>query len=194
MLTRRQVILLGANDAVLPLPGTWQHVPLEKYGENLSAIITHPRIQAHNPKILLVTPPPLDEIKAGEEDRKEGFPEPIRRAAVTAKYAQKARDVAAKHDNVTLIDLNKAIMDKAIELVPGDYEPGGPLPGTPENGKRGGLEKLLLDGLHLGGLAYQVFYDILSPHVGPEWENLPVTDRTGYVFPDWREFEPSKPN
>ncbi len=157
-------------------------------------MITHPHIQVHNPKILLVTPPPLDEIKKGAEDRKDGFPEPIRRAAVTAQYAQKARDIAAKHENVVLVDLNKALMDKAIEMVPGDYEPGGPLPGTPENGKRAGLDVLLPDGLHMGGLGYRVFYKVLSPHIGREWENLPVTDRTGYLFPDWRDFEPSRPN
>ena len=188
------MILLGANDAVLPLPGTWQHVPLEEYGDNLSAIITHPHIQAHNPKIILVTPPPLDEIKEAEGDKNEGFPEPIRRAAVTMQYAQKARDVAAKHENVILIDLWQALMDRAIEMVPGDYGKGGPLPGTPENGKRAGFDVLLPDGLHMSGQAYRIFYNLLAPHIGPEWENLAENDRTGYRFPDWREFAPSQPN
>ncbi|PQK12623.1 hypothetical protein BB8028_0003g12390 [Beauveria bassiana] len=186
------VILLGANDAVLPLPNTWQHVPLEKYGENLSNIIEHPRIRAHNPKILLVTPPPLDEIKTTEDDKAEGFPCSIRRAATSAQYSQKARDVAAKYDNVTLIDLYQVLMDKAINMVPGDFEKGGPLPGTLDNGKRAGLKELLPDGLHLGGTAYREFYKILWPHIGHEWLHLAEGDRTGYVFPDWRTFEPKK--
>ncbi|OAA69438.1 GDSL Lipase/Acylhydrolase family protein [Cordyceps fumosorosea ARSEF 2679] len=186
----KQVILLGANDAVLPLPDTWQHVPLEQYGENLCKIIKHPRIEAHNPKILLVAPPPLDEIKTTQDDLSEGFACSIRRAAVSAQYSQKARDVAAKYENVTLIDLYKVLMDKAIEMVPDDYEKGGPLPGTPENGKHAGLEKLLPDGLHLGGLAYREFYKTLWPHIGHEWLHLPEGDRTGYVFPDWRTFQP----
>lgn len=174
----------------MPLPSTWQHVPLKQYGENLCKIITHPRIQAHKPKILLVTPPPLDEIKTTQDDVSEGHPCSIRRAAVSAEYSQKARDVAAEYPEVTLIDLYQKIMDKAIEMVPGDYEEGGPLPGTPENGKRAGLSELLPDGLHLGGKGYREFYDILKPHIGKEWSTLPEGDRTGYVFPDWREFEP----
>ncbi|TQV99470.1 GDSL Lipase/Acylhydrolase family protein [Cordyceps javanica] len=186
------VILLGANDAVVPLPSTWQHVPLEQYGENLRKIITHPRIRAHDPKILLVTPPPLDEIKTALDDKAEGYPCPIRRAAISAQYSQKARDVAAEYENLTLIDLYQVLMDKAIEMVPGDYEKGGPLPGTPENGKQAGLDKLLPDGLHLGGMAYREFYKTIWPHIGSEWLRLPEGDRTGYVFPDWREFEPKK--
>ncbi|KAF1731997.1 hypothetical protein CRV24_008190 [Beauveria bassiana] len=168
------------------------HVPLEKYGENLSNIIEHPRIRAHNPKILLVTPPPLDEIKTTEDDKAEGFPCSIRRAATSAQYSQKARDVAAKYDNVTLIDLYQVLMDKAIDMVPGDFEKGGPLPGTLDNGKRAGLKELLPDGLHLGGTAYREFYKILWPHIGHEWLHLAEGDRTGYVFPDWRTFEPKK--
>lgn len=139
-----------------------------------------------------MTPPPLDEIKTAIDDQAEGFPSSIRRAAVSAQYSQKARDVAAEYENVTLIDLYQVLMDKAIDMVPGDYEKGGPLPGTPENGKRAGLKELLPDGLHLGGAAYREFYKILRPHIGPQWLGLPEGDRTGYVFPDWRTFEPKK--
>lgn len=100
--------------------------------------------------------------------------------------------MAAKFDNVTLIDLYQLLMDRAIEMVPGDYEIGGPLPGTPDNGKRAGLKELLPDGLHLGGQAYRHFYRVLWPHIGQEWADLPEGDRAGYVFPDWRTFEPNK--
>lgn len=141
---------------------------------------------------MLVTPPPLDEIKTAKDDASEGYPCSIRRAAISAQYSQKARDVAAEHENVTLIDLYQVLMDKAIEMVPGDYEKGGPLPGTPENGERAGLKELLPDGLHLGGTAYREFYKILWPHIGREWLDLPEGDRAGYVFPDWRTFEPKK--
>lgn len=141
---------------------------------------------------MLVTPPPLDELKTTTEDQAEGFECSIRRAAISAQYSQKARDVAAEYENVTLIDLYQAIMDKAIEMAPGDYERGGPLPGTPENGKHAGLRELLPDGLHLSGLAYREFYKIVRPHIGKEWEGLGENDRTGYVFPDWRAFEPKK--
>jgi lysophospholipase L1-like esterase len=50
------LILFGANDACLPSSPTRQHVPIEKYRENLQAIINHPSVTAHSPTILLVTP------------------------------------------------------------------------------------------------------------------------------------------
>ena len=74
-------IWFGANDAVLP---TFQgkpnprHVPVEKYGENITTIIRHIRKSyddggggenndddddAHTVKILVLTPPPVDPIK-----------------------------------------------------------------------------------------------------------------------------------
>lgn len=176
-------MLLGANDAVLPMEGTWQHVPIDDYEKNIEAIITHPHIEAHKPKkILLVTPPPLDEIKSTKLDMADGFPCSVRQAAVSAAYGQRVRDIAARHDNVVLIDLYKALMDEAITKSPDDYSPGGPLLGTPENGKSGYLEVLLPDGLHTAGEAYRIFYDILHPHIN--WADHP------WVLPDWNDFKP----
>ncbi|KAH7023651.1 SGNH hydrolase-type esterase domain-containing protein [Ilyonectria destructans] len=181
------VILLGANDAVIDLPTTAQHVPLETYKENLTKIVNHPRITAHKPKILLVTPPPLDEIKVTVRDMNWGHSQASRTSAISASYSETARQVARENPGVVLVDLWQAIMDKAIEMAPGDYQTGGPWLGSPENGKQGGLDELLHDGLHMSGKAYQVFYDTLLPHIGQEWKSLPADDRVGYVFPDWRE-------
>lgn len=181
---------MGANDSVLPLPTTSQHVPIDQYKENLIKIITHPYIQAHQPKILLVTPPPVDEIKLSQLDVQGGHPEATRRVTVTAAYAEKAREVAREHPGVELIDLWQALMDKAISMAPGDYQPGGPWLGSPENGKQGGLDALLPDGLHMSGAAYSVFYETVLPHIGQEWAQLPEGDRTGYLFPDWRVLNP----
>lgn len=191
-LTRRnsfQLVLLGANDAVKPGAATSQHVPIETYKENLSKIINYPHIRAHNPKILLVTPPPVDEIRLQEIDVAYGHPAAIRSSAISASYAEKAREVARENPGVVLIDLWQAIMGEAISMSPEDYQPGGPWLGSPENGKQGGLAKLLPDGLHMGGQGYRVFFDEIKAHIG---QDINPDDRTDYIIPDWRVVTPPK--
>lgn len=182
-----QIILLGANDAVLPLENTAQHVPIEQYKKNLETIISHPHIQAHKPKIMLVTPPPLDEIKATKIDLEKGFPQCTRTSATSASYSEQVRQITREQPDVILIDLWKGLMDRAIEMAPNDYQPGGPWLGSPENGKQGGLDTLLPDGLHMNGEAYQVLYGLIKPHIGPHWTGNPEHDRGEYVLPDWRD-------
>ncbi|KAG7133622.1 GDSL esterase/lipase like protein [Verticillium longisporum] len=181
------LVLLGANDAVRPMHT--QHVAQDKYRANLAKIITHPAIAAHKPKILLVTPPPVDEIRIEVLDKEKGWPETTRYSAISAQYSQLARDVAAEHEGVVLIDLWKALMDHAVAKTP-DYETGAgrPLLGTFESGQRGVLADLLPDGLHMSGEAYRVFYDAVVPHIGTEWVGRGDDDRTGYQLPDWREY------
>ncbi|KAI0389254.1 SGNH hydrolase [Xylariaceae sp. FL0594] len=175
------IVLLGANDACLPIPTSSQGVPIDQYKANLIKILTHELIQAHKPKILLVTPPPLDEIKTYQGDLANGHGEACRKAAVSAQYSETARQVAAELPGVVLVDLQKALMEKAISLTP-DYDPSGPPLGYPEGGKRGALEQLLPDGLHLSGEAYKVFFDLVKQHI-----SLPEGD---FVHPDWRVMNP----
>ncbi|KIL84160.1 hypothetical protein FAVG1_12588 [Fusarium avenaceum] len=181
------VLLFGANDAVLPDAFTKQHVPIDRYKTNLTKIVNHPHITAHKPQILLVTPPPLDEIKSTPRSIENGHKGAVRTFTITAAYAEVARQVARENPEVVLVDLWQAQMDKAVSLTPGDYTPGGPFLGDPENGKQGGLDDLLHDGLHMSGLGYQVFYETLKPLIGKEWHGLPDDDRRGFVIPDWRE-------
>lgn len=181
----RQLILLGANDAVLDGAPTNQHCPIDQYKENLGKIISHPSIKAHAPKILLVTPPPLDEIKHGDLTKKDGLEDPLREHAVSAAYSEKAREVARENPGVVLIDLWQALMDKAIELTPADYQSGGPWLGSLKNGKSGGLDTLLPDGLHMGGDGYRVFFEAVRPHIGTEWAGLSAD--SDFVYPTWRQ-------
>lgn len=167
-----------------------QHVPIDKYKENLTKIITHARIQAHSPMILLTTPPPLDELQMGKFDKVYAR-KPNRLAAVTQQYAEMAREIAHENPGVILLDLEKAIMDKAISMTDGIL-PTDPRLGTFENGKSGGLDRLLVDGLHLNGEGYRVYFDLLQKHMGEEWESLANNDRTKYVFPDWSALNPPK--
>ncbi|KAI0180018.1 SGNH hydrolase [Hypoxylon sp. FL1284] len=170
------LVLFGANDACIDIPTNNQRVPIEKYKENLVKIITHDHVKAHNPKILLVAPPPLDQIRITELDLANGHPQATREAENSARYCEVVRTVAAE-TGVTLIDLQKAVMEKAIALTP-DFDASGPLLGYP-NGKRGALEQLIPDGLHMSGEAYEVLFGLVQPHIGPFPEGK-------FVYPDWR--------
>lgn len=167
-----------------PFPELKQHVPKDQYKANLAKILSHPAIKAHNPKILLVTPPPVDEIQCKKSDLTNGWPDVSRYAALSAEYSQIARDVAAE-TGVVSVDLYQALIDYAVAKTPG-YDPQGKARlGTFELGESGKLGELLPDGVHLSGEAYKVFFDIVLPHIHPEWANDP--GHKGFLFPDWRD-------
>lgn len=168
----------------MPLPTNFQHVPIDKYKANLVRILTHPNIVAHKPKIFLVTPPPLDEIRVTALDLASGHPSAMRHTKNSAAYSAVVREVAAEQ-GVTLIDLCKAIMDAAIAKTP-DFDPTTGVLGDPETGVRGYLEHLLPDGLHLSSEAYRIFYDLVRPHVGSKWAGTDDALQVGFVLPEWR--------
>jgi lysophospholipase L1-like esterase len=168
------------------MPTNFQHVPIDRYKANLTRIINHPNITAHKPRIFLVTPPPLDQIRVTVLDRANGHAAAVRHTKNSAAYSETARQVAAENPEVTLIDLQAALMERAIEKTPGFNRSGPPL-GDPEGGVRGYLEHLLPDGLHLSAEAYRIFYDLVRPHIGAEWAETRDEDRVGYALPDWRD-------
>lgn len=179
-----QLILLGANDASVPRDTENQAVPLDEYKQNLSRIVTHPHITAHSPKILLITPPPCDEIRTAELDiPRRGHNTHI--SARQATYSQAARDVAAAVKGVVVVDAQKALMEYAVARTPG-WEDGGKkgVLGDPESGEKGYLEKLLPDGLHLSGEAYRVIWGLVEKEI-----EVPADGGEGYVFPEWKEAE-----
>ena len=96
-------VFFGANDAALP--GEGQYVPIDEYASNLDALVTRIRQQssAFNSNkplpILLMTPPPIDEVKLtawkGSSNREN---------TNTRQYGLKAMEVAKKHDRVSVVD------------------------------------------------------------------------------------------
>lgn len=160
-------------------------MPLDKFKENLTKIVTHPSITAHRPKIFLVTPPPLDEIRITKLDMAWGHSAATRQAKISASYTEAVRQVAAENPGTTLVDLWKALMDTAVAKTPG-FDPNGPCLGDPMGGQQGYLEHLLPDGLHMSGESYRVFFDLVKPLIGSEWAGFPEADRVGYILPDWR--------
>lgn len=70
-------------------------------------------------------------------------------------------------------------MDVAVANTP-DWDESQPPLGSPEGGKRGYLEHLLPDGLHLSGTAYRVFWNLVKDEI-----KVPVEGTDGYVYPGW---------
>jgi len=179
------LILLGSNDACLPLSPTKQHVPLHQFAKNLQAIIHHSSITAHNPRIILVTPPPVEETLCEAIDASKGLPL-CRHAAVTAKYAQAVRDMGkTAGDNVTVVDLWTTIMDEAVSQRCTDAS-SNELPGVRALGVNECLAGLMHDGLHLSAKGYQIFWDELMNTLERKWPN-DTPEKQDYVFPNWRE-------
>ncbi|KAF3770531.1 SGNH hydrolase [Cryphonectria parasitica EP155] len=175
------IVLLGANDAALPQEVENQGLPLDQYKTNLHRIITHPNITAHKPKVLLITPPPLDEIRTTELDTPK-YGHTLRETARSASYSQAARDVAASVPGTVLLDLQKALIDRATASTPG-WDVSQPPLGSLEGARRGYLEQLLPDGLHLSGEAYRVLWGLVEAEIEPRFPN---EGPEGYVFAEWK--------
>lgn len=133
------MILFGANDACLPGSESGQHVPLELYKENLRRIIRHPMVQAQHPRLILVTPPPVNEYALEESDAAKGIFGIRRTAEHTMAYANACTEVG-RELGVFVSDLWTWCMTGAC------YEPGDPLPGSKKTARNTFLDQVLLDG------------------------------------------------
>lgn len=102
-----QTIFFGANDSALKVDGPAnQHVPLDKYKRNLRAIIHDPSIRNQNARVLLLTPPPIDEYMLDSS-----FSAGSRKAEITKQYAEACCEVA-KEENVKVLDVWTELMTK----------------------------------------------------------------------------------
>lgn len=130
-----QTVFFGANDACLPASPTGQYVPLAEYAQNLKNILTHPNVIAHKPRIILITPPPINEYQMELADT----PNATRSSEHTKLYADKCREVGKELD-VAVLDLWSILMAKT------GWKEGQPLTGSKKVAKSKVLEKLLIDG------------------------------------------------
>ena len=134
-----QTIFFGANDACLKDDSeTNQHVPLDQYKRNLKEILSDPMIKAHNPHILLITPPPIDEWALDQVPELKGS----RKAEVTKAYAEACQEVASD-PQVVVLDLWSKIMT-AIGWTPND--PIEKLPGSLRTAPNKDLAAYFTDG------------------------------------------------
>ncbi|KAI7499342.1 hypothetical protein KC367_g4558 [Hortaea werneckii] len=186
------VLFFGANDARLPSTGEpEQHVPLESFKANLRAMATCPQLRDTHPgaKVLLITPPPVDERLCAQDDAGKGIFHPRRTAETTAMYAQAVRDVGAElsgEGDVAVLDLWGHFMRVA------GWVPGEPLVGSKDveqvDPGKGGLGKLLKDGVHLTGEGNRMLFSELVALVNRTWPEL---DAEGLEFdlPYWGDRE-----
>ncbi|EGP89416.1 unnamed protein product [Zymoseptoria tritici ST99CH_3D1] len=177
-------IFFGANDARLPdTPGgPQQHVPLDEYTANLKSIVNHPVVLAHEGvKLILITPPPVDErmCLANDKANDPSYPDVIKRKAdITAKYAAAVRDIG-REEGIKVIDFWSALILHSGGSVE-DAVPTGSME-LPRNVK---LQAFLRDGLHLSPAGYRVLFDELMSLIGQEYpEEMP--DKLPFVLPRW---------
>ncbi|KAL8468182.1 hypothetical protein ACS0TY_031424 [Phlomoides rotata] len=99
-------VFFGANDASLPdRYGAFQHVPLDEYKQNLVAIVAFLKKQWASTRIILITPPPIDEaarILHPYVPNPSGLPERTNEAA--GRYAKECVAAAAEC-GVAVIDI-----------------------------------------------------------------------------------------
>ncbi|KAI9598453.1 SGNH hydrolase-type esterase domain-containing protein, partial [Syncephalis fuscata] len=149
------IICLGANDAAIPPSG--QHVPLTRYRENLKMLVDlvqSPMSRYYSPKtrVMLVSPPPLDEAKWAKQCNSDGKMLD-RKATTTQKYAETCVKLANEL-NVPVLDLHTMLLEKAAE------------------GSSGTLGDYLIDGLHLGPLGNRVLFEGVVGVIKRAWPDL----------------------
>ncbi|OQD70818.1 hypothetical protein PENPOL_c001G04879 [Penicillium polonicum] len=172
---RFMTIFFGANDACVPTHS--QHVPLDQYKENLKTIIQHPATRAQNPRLILISPPPVNEYQLEAFDAAKETPFPSRTASFTKSYAVAACEVGASL-NIPVVDLWSAFMK------PTGWKEGEPLIGARDVPSNDTLASFLTDGLHLTPAGNRIVYDELMKVIQANWPDQ-TPEALPMVFPSW---------
>jgi lysophospholipase L1-like esterase len=176
---RFMTVFFGANDAVLsPYE---QHIPLNQYVANLNAIVDYAFTKGQKPRILVLTPPPVNEHQLQFWEVEKGFSSPSRTATNTKRYAGACQAAAASLP-VQVVDVWGAFMEAA------GWKEGEPLIGSRDVPENKFLADLLSDGLHLTGKGYRIIFDEVMRAIKENWpdqlpENLPTVFPRHYEAP-----------
>lgn len=139
---RFMTVFFGANDAALPLPADpqrQQHVPIGRFKVNLHLICIHPAVQAHSARIILITPPPINEHLMEPSDLANGHKQLRRTSETTKLYAEAVKEVGSQLD-LPVVDLWSAFMKTA------GWKIGEPLVGLKSGPESAVLGELMYDG------------------------------------------------
>jgi isoamyl acetate esterase len=118
------------------------------FRQNLYKIVQDHKVIEHSPRIILITPPPIDERTQRALDDSKGYP--LRRSAKNTKaYADAVRDVANEL-SLPFVDM----WSKCMELA--GWKEGQPLEGSQDLPPNPMLTKLLSDGEWLLSQACQL--------------------------------------
>lgn len=188
-------IFFGANDAALPQKHNSQHIPLSEYKANIEKLITHPLIKAHAPRIILVTPGPVNEHKTWPHDREKGMRSVSRVAAITKSYADGAAAVGTKL-GIPVVNLWKAFMTRAGWTE--EWKDTEPLPGSLDREENEVLRELMYDGLHFNPEGYKILFREVMEVIEREWpaqkpERLPMVLPAWSDGKAWEEFDKAHP-
>lgn len=116
-----------------------QHIPLNQYVANLKAIVDYAFTKGQKPRILMLTPPPVNEHQLQFWEVEKGFSSPSRTATNTKRYAGACRAAAASLP-VQVVDVWGAFMEAA------GWKEGEPLIGSRDVPENKFLADLLSDG------------------------------------------------
>lgn len=122
-------------------------MPLDTFTANLHAIISHPHLaDRHDLRIILITPPPVDErkLRASDSGNIPGYNGLRRTAKATAQYADAVRQVGRER-GVEVCDVWSAMMKEAGWSGPGSEA----LPGSEDAAENQVLRSFLSDGMLL---------------------------------------------
>ncbi|EHB07714.1 Isoamyl acetate-hydrolyzing esterase 1-like protein [Heterocephalus glaber] len=161
-------IFFGANDSSLRDENPRQHVPLEEYTANLSAMVRYLHsVGVTESRVVLVTPPPLWEAAWEEECVAQGETRSgawrNRRNSVTGEYARACAQVA--HDCGT------DVLDLWTLMQKDDQD----------------LSAYLSDGLHLSPEGNNFVFSHLWPLVEKKVSGLPL------LLPYWKDVAEANP-
>lgn len=179
-------VFFGANDASLADAPNKQHIPLDEYKSNLEKIIKHPLIVAHNPRIILIAPPPINEHLWWPRDQSNGYTSISRLASTTKQYADAVIQLGSEL-NVPVVNLWKAFMDKT-KFDMAAWKIGEALPGAASIPQNDVLVELMYDGLHFNPAGYDILFQEVMKLIAARWpEQMP--DKLPMVFPAWNDQE-----
>lgn len=161
---RLVVLFFGANDSAKA--GTFQHVPIDEYANNLSMMIRRINQYSTDTRIVIITTPPVNEDqwhKASEQ----GGPDLRRSNKVAKAYAESAKEVARSY-KVPYVDLWSEIMNLA-------HDPEGCVKVDSSAdiiSQKRNLSEFMSDGLHLGTLGCQVLFTALMNTIKTDFPEL----------------------
>lgn len=167
----------------------------------MEKIITHPQIAAHNPRIILIAPPPVNEHLWWPRDQASGYDSVTRIAATTKVYADAVVELGVKL-NLPVVNLWKAFMAKTDFQIDA-WKVGDLLPGSLQIAQNDALVELMYDGrctssrhlllsltlmpgLHFHPAGYKVMYDELTKLIAERWPDQ-VAEKLPMVLPAWND-------
>ncbi|KAF7677619.1 hypothetical protein GT037_004478 [Alternaria burnsii] len=183
---RFMTVFFGANDSSLPDAPNKQHISLNEFIQNLKDIIFHPKIKAHNPRIILVAPPPINEHLWWPRDQSNGYTIVSRLASTTKAYADAVVELGAEL-NLPVVNLWKAFMAKT-DFKADAWKLGDQLPGSLDVAQNDALVDLMYDGLHFNPAGYDILYQELMKVIEQQWPDQ-MPEKLSMVLPPWNDQE-----